>query len=139
MENGRDSLRNLADLALSREQILAYAGGHGGWLSSTYDAGLIRYHDQMYVFINRQYVHVTESKDIHEAAQANSYLFEIKPGEDSSWTFQSDNNSWTQPIGRGSLTVTESGEVCVSDQSAGWNPKPPAFPWKKIVPAEITQ
>ena len=140
MENGRDSLRNLADLALSREQILAYAGGHGGWLSSTYDAGLIRYHDQMYVFINHQYVYGTEPADIHEAAQLNpNNLLEIKPGEDSSWTFQSDNGTWTQPIGRGSLTVTESGEVCVSDQSAGWNPKPPAFPWKKIVPAEITQ
>ena len=139
MENGRESLQNLAKHASTWEDILAYAKQHYGWLSSGTGASLIRYHDQMYVFINHQYVHGTESKDIHEAAQANSYLFEIKPGEDSSWTFQSDNNSWTPPIGRGSLTVTESGEVCVSDQSAGWNPKPPAFPWKKIVPAEITQ
>ena len=79
MENGRESLQNLAKHASTWEDILAYAKQHYGWLSSGTGASLIRYHDQMYVFINRQYVHGTESKDIHQAAQANPYLFEPSP------------------------------------------------------------
>ena len=79
MENGRESLQNLAKHASTWEDILAYAKQHYGWLSSGTGASLIRYHDQMYVFINRQYVHGTESKDIHQAAQANHYLFEPSP------------------------------------------------------------